>query len=235
MAYLQDTRSLEPEYSTAIYPSDAAQTPYWSYQDIFPLGAKHPPPGDPSSVQTNEAGLASHSIPRLLKKMPKSSALSIALSNPNNYKGERSQSVPQSPSSPRPEGRAADGTSPTEKYTALPHIASLAQSTKPTKRNKEHTKSIFSNYKASKSSTRLAASESSSANSGSPAISSIYPYRKGTGSTPELSLIDTSGVEVGGELKCNTFAANNSILLTRAYYSHAPAIHNSQLSTTEPN
>lgn len=120
-----------------------------------------------------------------LRKMPKSSSLSLAVRPKGGKENVNSPLSPLSPASPNMSGSDPDGVTPTAPYHDLP--ASPA-SPKPRK----DSKSIFSNFSATRSSSRLTNvtnPENSSRQLPEPrgAQAAIYVNGRSGSSTPDLS------------------------------------------------
>lgn len=138
--------------------------------------------------------------------MPKSSTLSLtlpslaasrenlskALSSPKSPRSPRSPPVP-SPKHDEPVASFADAYDPHSPITSLPVAAPSPISPK---HKKDVSKSMFSNYKASKSSTKIQSTDRRDAKHHA---NSIYPYRKSPGSTPELSLMHDNASLASGK------------------------------------
>ena len=151
--------------------------------------------------------------------MPKSSALSLtlpslsssrenlskSLNSPNSSNSPRTPRSPpvQSPHTDQPASTTAnfaDAYDPHSPITSLPQAQS--GSTSP-KHKKESSKSMFSNYKAAKSTTKIHTTDSRDQNKHQK--SSVYPFRKSPGSTPELSLMQDNTSSISGEFSSFSF------------------------------
>jgi len=112
--------------------------------------------------------------------MPKSSTLSLAMRSKGGKEHAPSPMSPMSPTSPLPlNGTDADLPTPTAPFHASP------QSPASPKLRKD-SKSIFSNFSANKSSSRLGSPDKSSRQN-SDARGALYTNGRSGGSTPDLS------------------------------------------------
>ena len=139
--------------------------------------------------------------------MPRQHSLSINLGRLNADSTDRSSKSPRSPrTSPKPLAtRDHGGNTYAEGYDIHPHSPITSLPTPPSPKSpKQRTKSIFSSKIANKSTAKISKADRQPKPPPDEAVTSagqasqVYQYRKGPGSTPELSLQHDDSVPRSG-------------------------------------